>query len=48
MVPMEMKNIPLVSVIIPTFNSEKSIARCIDSVFLNKIQNLEVLIYDDG
>ena len=48
MVPMKMKNIPLVSVIIPTFNSEKSIARCIDSVFLNKIQNLEVLIYDDG
>lgn len=45
---MTIKNKPLVSVIIPTFNSAKSIARCIGSVFLNDIQDFEVLIYDDG
>lgn len=45
---MTIKNKPLISIIIPTFNSEKSIARCIGSVFLNEIQDFEVLIYDDG
>ena len=38
----------LVSVVIPTFNSEQFIERCINSVLESSYTNLEIIIVDDG
>lgn len=42
-----MNNIPLVSVIIPTYNREKLISRAIDSVIKQSYSNWELIIVDD-
>ena len=39
---------PLISVIIPVYNVEPYLARCLDSVLSQTHTNLEVLIVDDG
>lgn len=39
---------PLVSVIIPVFNSEKYLDKCITSVLNQNFSNLEVILIDDG
>jgi len=39
---------PLISVIIPTFNSEKYIKECIESVIKQTYSNWELIIVDDG
>lgn len=41
-------NMPQISVIIPIYNAEKYIARCLQSVLENTYQNLEVLCINDG
>ena len=38
----------LISVIVPVFNSEKYVNRCIDSILNQTYENLEVILIDDG
>lgn len=42
------KNIPLVSVLIGTYNRSELISRCIDSVFRQTHKNIEVIVVDDN
>lgn len=38
----------LISIIIPTFNAEKTIARCLDSILNQTYKQLEIIIINDG
>ena len=38
----------LVSIIVPVFNAEEYIHRCIDSILKQEYQNFELLLVDDG
>lgn len=42
------KKLPLVSVIIPTYNSEKTIRQCIESVKNQTYPNIEIIVVDGG
>lgn len=39
---------PLVSVIVPVFNTEKYVSQCLDSIVNQSYPNMEVIIVDDG
>lgn len=39
---------PLVSVIVPVYNAEKRLGRCIESICAQTWQNLEILLLNDG
>lgn len=39
---------PLISIIVPIYNVEKYIHRCIDSILLQSFTNFELLLIDDG
>jgi succinoglycan biosynthesis protein ExoO len=39
---------PLVSVVIPSFNAAQFIIRCLDSVFRQSVDSLEVIVVDDA
>lgn len=39
---------PLVSVIIPVYNGEKYIAKCVESLLCQTLQNIEIILVNDG
>ncbi len=41
-------HLPLVSVVIPTYNSSETILSCINSVFSQTYNNIEIIVVDDG
>ena len=41
-------NYPLISVIVPIYNSEVQLSRCIDSLIGQTYKNLEIILVDDG
>lgn len=45
---METKEMPLVSVIVPVYNAEKYIAKCIESITNQTHHNLELILVEDG
>lgn len=44
----DIKNTPLVSVIVPIYNVEKYLKSCIDSILAQSYKNYEVILVDDG
>lgn len=45
---MEMDKLPLISVIVPIYNVERFLVRCIDSIIGQSYCNVEILLIDDG
>ena len=45
---METYQRPLISVIVPVYNTERYIRRCIDSILENTYPNIEIICVDDG
>lgn len=43
-----MKNQIKISVVIPVYNTEEYLGRCLDSLYLQKFRNIEYIIVDDG
>lgn len=39
---------PLISVIVPVYNVEKYLGRCLDSIIAQSYNNLEIILVDDG
>ena len=39
---------PLISIIVPVYNSEKYLSRCIESILAQSFKNLEIILIDDG
>lgn len=42
------ENLPLISVIIPVYNVERYLRKCLDSVISQSYTNLEIILVDDG
>ena len=41
-------NNPLISVIIPAYNSDRYLGRCLESIINQTYHNLEIIVVDDG
>ena len=39
---------PLVSIILPVYNAQNHIARCLESICAQSWQNIEVIVLNDG
>lgn len=42
------KQDPLVSIVIPVYNAERTLSACLDSIFAQTYENYEVILIDDG
>ena len=42
-----MKNNPIISIILPVYNSENYILECLESIKIQTMQNFEVILIDD-
>lgn len=38
----------MISILIPAYNSEKTIKRCLDSVLMQTVQDIEIIVINDG
>ena len=45
---METKDIGKVSIIVPAYNAEQYIGKCIDSLVCQIYKNIEIILVDDG
>lgn len=45
---MKYTNDPLISIIIPVYNSERYLEKCVNSVLNQTYKNLEIILVDDG
>lgn len=43
-----MSNKPLISVIVPVYNVEKYLEKCVHSIVKQSYENLEIILVDDG
>lgn len=41
-------NTDIISIIIPVYNIEKYLSKCLESIAIQSYQNLEILLIDDG
>ena len=41
-------NLPLISIIVPVYNVQPYLARCVDSILSQTYKNLEIFLVDDG
>lgn len=41
-------NVPLISIIVPCYNVEKYISRCVESIINQSYNNMEIILVDDG
>ena len=39
---------PKVSIIVPVYNAERYLRRCVDSILCQKFSDLELILVDDG
>ncbi|GEM_PF-956149 len=46
--PSDAPHLPIVSFIVPVYNAEKQLTRCIGSICLIPIRNIEIICVDDG
>ena len=44
----EMNKVPLISVVVPVYNVEKYLSRCVESLISQTYENLEIILVDDG
>ena len=45
---MEKKHFPIITVIIPAYNAEQTIDKCVSEILLQDYQNIEIIIVNDG
>ncbi len=45
---LETSTLPLISVIVPVYNAEKTLRQCVDSILCQECKDFELLLIDDG